>query len=402
MRIFQICNKSPFPPREGGPIAMNNITQGLLNAGHEVKVLAVNTPKYLIDPERIPENYIKQTGFEAVFIDTSVRVHKAFFNLFSGRSYNVERFVSEEFSTKIKQILAVQKFDIIQLESIYVAPYIDIIRKYSDARIVIRAHNIEHLIWQRLAGACSNPLKKKYLNHLAATLKRFEHNAFNKADGIAAITQVDAAYFQDSGITRPVISIPVGIDMSGIKEIKNEKEFPGIFHLGSMDWMPNQEGVLWFLDHAWKMIHTEFPDIRLCLAGRNMPSSIKNRKQDGVSILGEVENAFEFMQSRTIMIVPLLSGSGMRVKIIEGMACGNTIISTSIGAEGINYVNGEDILIADTPDEFLGQVRKCISDPQRCRNIGLQAKRTISEKYDNKVISGKLIQFYQELLHTVS
>ena len=398
MRIFQICNKSPYPPREGGPIAMNNITMGLIKAGHDVKVLAANTPKCFIKNEQVPNDYQNKVGFETVFIDTKIRIVKAFFNLFSNKSYHIERFISKDFDNRIIEILLSSQFDIIQLESIFVAPYIETIRKYSNAKIVLRAHNIEHLIWQRLADSCGNPIKKIYLNHLAKTLKQYELSTLKKVDGIAAITKFDADNYTLLGNCKPIVFIPVGIDPEKILSSDNIKEFPGFFHLGSMDWMPNQEGIKWFIENVWIKLIKELPDLNFYLAGRNMPDWLKNIDIKGIIMLGEVENAIEFLRSKTVMIVPLLSGSGMRVKIIEGMACGNTIISTSIGAEGINVTDGESILIANKPEEFIEQIKKCINDPVLCRSIGIQAKMTVANEYNNNIITEKLVNFYKELL----
>ena len=400
MRIFQICNKSPYPPCEGGPIAMNNITMGLLKAGHEVKVLAANTPKYFVEKEKIPQAYRNMVEFETVFIDTKIRIDKAFFNLFSNKSYHVERFISNEFDNKIKKILLASKFDIIQLESIFVAPYIDTIRKYSNAKIVLRAHNIEHFIWLRLADSCTNPLKRFYFYHLARTLKNYELSILNKVDGIAAITKFDADSLIHLGNCKPIVFIPVGIDTDRMSSDNKIKEFPGLFHLGSMDWMPNQEGIKWFIKNVWTKLIRELPDLNFYIAGRNMPEWLKNLNIKGITVIGEVENAIDFLKSKTVMIVPLLSGSGMRVKIIEGMACGNTIITTTIGAEGINITDGENILIANKPNEYILQIKKCINDPVSCRNIGVKAKEFVVKEYNNNLITEKLVNFYTELLQT--
>jgi len=395
MKIFQICSKSPFPPKEGGPIAMNNITQGLLKAGHSVKVLAINTPKYFVEATHLPKEYLNNTGFETVFINTNIKVSKAFWNLFSNKSYNIERFISQDFEEKIKQIISENDFDIVQLESMYVAPYIETIRKYSKTKIILRAHNIEHVIWQRLIDSCSSPVKKLYLKHLTKTLKKFELGVLNKVDGIAAITPCDAKYFVQAGCVKPVISIPIGIDNNKIPAANQEREFPGLFHLGSMNWMPNEEGIYWFLEMVWPGLIQELPEVHLHLAGRKMPQWLQQINMPGVNVQGEVKNAFEFMHSKTVMIVPLLAGSGMRVKIIEGMACGNTIISTSTGAEGISYTDGVNILIADTPDEFIQQIKKCIDNPSKCVEIGKQAQKLVAEEYDNDVITGRLVEFYE-------
>ena len=397
MNILQICNKSPYPPIEGGPIAMSAIASGLNEAGHSVKILAMNTPKYATPKENIPEGYLKTFQFETVFVNTSIQLHKAFLNLFSSKSYIAERFIATDFEKKIIQILQSNQYDIIQLESIFVAPYIKTIRQFSKAKIVIRAHNIEHYIWERTAANCSNLLKKWYLLHLAKTLKKFELQVLSQADGIAAITPFDANNFKNEGVLKPILFIPAGININTIPALKTKRNFPGIFHLGSMDWMPNQNGIKWFLENIWKEVVNTFPDMQIEIAGRKMPEWLKNYNDKGVKIIGEVDNAIDFYLSNTIMIVPLLSGSGMRIKIMEGMACGNTIISTTIGAEGIHVSPEKNILIADTPLEFVNQIKKCIENPEKCNNIGMEAQKFIKEEYNNELIIKKLIDFYKQL-----
>jgi len=209
MKVLFICNKSPYPAKEGGPIAMHRVIDGVVRAGHSVKVLAINSFKYNIDINDVPEDYKQKTGLELEFIDLRIKPINAFFNLFTDQSYHVQRFISSSFSKKIVNILSAEKFDVIQFETLFIAPYIEEIRKYSDAKIVLRAHNIEHLIWQRIAETTINPLKKIYVKHLANTLKKYEINAISKFDGIAAITKKDGDFFRQ--INSNVVDIPFGI-----------------------------------------------------------------------------------------------------------------------------------------------------------------------------------------------
>jgi len=142
LNILVICNKSPWPAREGGPIAMNNIIEGLIDAGHEVKVLALNTNKYHVEVDDIPAAYRNKTKIELAYIDLSIKMLPAFLNLFSTKSYHVERFKSKAFEKKLIKILQATAYDIVQIELLYMSPYLDTIRKYSNAKIVLRAPNI--------------------------------------------------------------------------------------------------------------------------------------------------------------------------------------------------------------------------------------------------------------------
>ena len=397
MNILQICNKPPFPPLEGGSLAMNAITQGLLNKDYKVKVLAVSSYKNQVLPELFPQWYLQSTQFESVFIDLKVKVFPAFLNLFSSKSYHVQRFISKDFELKLIEILQNETFDIIQLETLYITPYLSVIRKYSNAKIVLRSHNIEHLIWERIAKEAKNPFKKWYVKHLATTLKNYEVSTLNKYDGIVAITQTDAITLKQLGCNKALIAISYGLDINEYT-VDNENETIDLFHIGAMNWIPNQQGIKWFLDNVWNLIRKELPDLKLCLAGRNMPDWLLQSKYPNVKILGEVENAKFFIQSNGIMIVPLFSGSGIRIKIIEAMALGKVVITTSIGAEGINYTNNENIIIANTIDEFKNVVVELIHNNEKRRTIAQNARKLIEKEHNNNAMIDKLIAFYKQIL----
>ena len=377
-------------------MAMNSIVRGLINAGHNVKILAVNSEKYHITEKDIPASYKKETGIELVDVDLKVRPLAAFKNLFSDKSYHVERFISEDFKKKLVKILKKDKYDIVQLEMIYMAPYIETIRENSDAIIVLRAHNVEHLIWDRIAKKTKFLPKRWYLNHLVRTLKNYEMSVLDKVDGIAAITYRDAAFFRGETAV-PVIDIPYGINPDEFDPHYEVKSEPTLYHIGSMNWMPNEEGIYWFLDKVWDKVAKRNPGLQLNLAGRNMPKWLLKLKKKNVNILGEVPDAKEFVKNNDIAIVPLLSGSGIRIKIIESMAMGKTVITTMVGAEGIQYSEYENIIIADSPGKMVEVICKIIKEPNEAQRIGRNARHLVEDVYDNKKIIERLLIFYDEI-----
>ncbi|MEI7500973.1 MAG: glycosyltransferase, partial [Bacteroidota bacterium] len=190
--------------------------------------------------------------------------------------------------------------------------------------------------------------------------------------------------------------LPFGLDPAKYRHHDGEIEFPSLFSLGSMNWIPNHEGIRWFLVNVWPDVHKQFPELKYYLAGREMPGWMSSLDIRNVIVVGEVEEASAFLASKAIMIVPLFSGSGIRVKIIEGMAAGKTIISTSIGAEGINYTNRENILIADAPCEFFEMISMCVSNPEIGIKIGKRARTLIETDYNSKNLIQKLVAFYQQ------
>lgn len=398
MNILQLCSKVPFPPKDGGSIAMDILTQGLIKAGNKVDVLAINTSKHFTDINNVDENYKKLTNYQLVFIDTEVKPLDAFLNLFTSTSYNVVRFYSKAFEAVLIECLQKNVYDIIQLETLWVAPYLPTIRKYSKAKVVLRSQNIEFMIWERLAVDTKNPLKKWYLKLLAKRLKTYEYKVLNSFDAILTITEIDSNNYKKMGCTIPIYHVPFGIDLENYKMDQSELVKPSVFHIGAMDWRPNADGINWFLKSIWLKVIEQNKTTKLFLAGRNMPDWLMNFKMENVVIEGEVANSHQFINSKSIMIVPLNSGGGMRVKIIEGMAFGKTIISTAIGAEGIDYTNNTDLIIANTEQEFVDAILKCINNQDFADLLGENARKLAETKYDNQLICNKLTDFYTNLM----
>jgi len=397
MKILQLCNKLPYPPKDGGAIATLNLSKGFAKSGHNVCILAINTSKHFTALNTIPEDLQKRITFKAVEVNTDIKLAKALHNLlFSTKAYNAIRFLSSEFEKELISILKQESINIIQLEGLYMAQYIDVIRKHSNAIIALRAHNIEHEIWKRSAIQTKSIFKKYYLNNLSRRIKKLKISLLNKYDVLIPISHRDANIFKNLGNTRPVFVSQTGINHSELKPENINVEFPSLFHMGALDWPPNQEGISWFIKNIWPGILGKFPDLKFYIAGRNAPVWFVNSlEHKNIIFLGEVENAYEFMQEKAIMVVPLLSGSGMRIKIIEGMALGKTIISTSIGSEGINCQDGKEIIIANSIEEFSSKLEKLISNKKIFVEIGKNAVKFVIENFDNKKISDSLIDFYK-------
>lgn len=375
---------------------MNSIITGLLEAGHQVKVLAINSEKFNVKESDIPEEYKKKTGIELIDVDLSIKPLKAFVNLFSRKSYHVERFISKEFKERLSVVLEKEQFDVVQLEMLYMTPYVETIRKHSKAMIVLRAHNVEHKIWERIAKETGFFVKRWYINHLARTLKEYELSALETVDGIAAITRKDAAFFRKY-CSKPIIDIPYGVypeEFTPKYEIEGKPKF---YHIGSMNWMPNEEGIRWFIDEVLPKTVEKVCDFVYHLAGRNMPEWLKELKDPHVDVIGEVPDAKEFVANHDVAIVPLLSGSGIRIKIIESMAMGKTVITTRVGAEGILYDEEVNLIIAENKAKMVEAIRSINENPEIAVKIGKEARKLIESTYDNRKIITRLLMFYEQI-----
>ncbi|MBX9807312.1 MAG: glycosyltransferase family 4 protein, partial [Flavobacteriaceae bacterium] len=331
-------------------------------------------------------------------IDTEVNIWGAFFNIFSNQSYNVSRYYDVDAAKLLSNILKEQEFDIVQFEGLFVVPYLDIVKEYSKAKFIYRAHNIEFDIWERLAARERFRPRRKYLEFLSRRLKNYETEQINRFHQVFAISNPDRQNILKMGCLTRLDVFPVAIDFQNYKVDVSKISFPTLFHLGAMDWRPNREGLAWFLDEVWPDIEKLSGELRFYIAGKNMQREFFDYDSDNLIVEGEIFDAVEFINSKAIMIVPLLFGTGMRVKIIEGMAMQKCIITTSMGAEGINCKNGKDIMIADTPDEFYRAILQCITQPNQWREIGLNARVTAEKYHDINENAGRMLAIYHTLI----
>ncbi len=397
MNILLLFNRIPYPLKDGGAIAAYNMINGLKSSGNNVDVFSLNTQKHYFPLSDLPDTLTSNGKYYAVDIDTSIKVLDAFLNLFTKESYNINRFYKKYVEDKLIEVLQANTYDLIQIEGLFMLPYIDAIKKHSNAKVSFRAHNVETQIWSRLAES-SKGIKSRYLKLLSERIHQFEISEPNKVDCIIPITNEDAQFFKKHFPNKKIQVSPAGVDTSHFVSSDTKPELKSLFHLGALNWLPNQEAVRWLCTEIFQKLITKRNDFTIAVAGKHTPKEFYNYSNSNIVILGEIDDAVQFMNSKLIMLVPLLSGSGMRLKIIEGMALGKAIISTSVGAEGIKYTHDHDIIIANTSDEFVHAIEELLDNPEKIKFIGENAKKLIEREYENQTIVNKLLNFYREEL----
>lgn len=399
MKILQISNKAPFPANDGSSIAISNLAEGLADNGIELHLLCINTKKHFKPDSKVSEDFKVKTNYQSVFKDTNTSAIGALLNLFSSQSYFVSRFFFKDFEQALTKKLTDHTFDIVQLEGVFMASYIPLIKKHSKALIALRAHNVEHQIWERHIAVEQNWIKKQYLNFQNKRLKKFELQAFNSSDVIICITNEDEKNIKSLIPKLRTHTTVTGINLEKYNAVNSAKKQQTIFHFASMDWLPNIEAVDWLLNNVWESVLKQMPNTELILAGRGMPKRLKELKQKNVTIIENVESSHEFYNYYDIMLVPLFSGSGLRIKLVEGLAFGKAIVTTSIGAEGINYTNGKDLLIADNPQEFVNAVVKLLSSDDIKNKLQHNARQLAENQFDYLKVAKELIEFYKTQIH---
>ena len=394
MKILQISQKNLSSPLDGGKIAMRAMAEGLRKAGHSVDQWVLDTPR---QPILTDENTAYPDMLYSGKLDTRLKAFSALRNfVFSRTSYNIERFENKSIALEIARLIRQNRYEIVQVESIFALALIAPILTELRVPVVLRAHNAEYVIWERMAAASSNPLVAFYLRTMSKRLKNDELRLISLVQGLIAISDSDMQLFRSLGFRGK--AVVAGIP--ALRILDSTANYPTntaqIFHLGSMDWLPNCEGIEWFLDNVWPQLSARFPDINLSLAGKSMPKSISNRATDRIRI-DKVENAADFMLSRGMMIVPLRSGGGIRAKIIEGLALGRIILSTSVGAEGIPIKHGEHAFICDTADEYIDAIDFLHQHPEAVEQVSKNARTFARENYSLDKITQPVINLYNEL-----
>lgn len=384
-KILIITNRIPFPLNDGGNLAMNAMINGYQEAGWSVFLLAMNTSRHFVPDNEITSVFSHLHGFRTVSVNNDVKLTKIIRNfLLSNEPEHAERFYSPVFLEQLLSVLDDFKPDVVQFESVFLATYLAAVMEHSGALTVLRIHNIEYQIWMGLARQEKNMIKRWYLENLTVRVRNFEREAWKAFDLLLPITEKDANQITLLEDTKALVVAPFGIDPSGIASSANEK-WCG-YHIGAMDWMANKEGVRWFLKRAWPRIHKAVPDFEFYFAGRNMPEEFCKMHVSGVHCVAEVPDAQAFISDKKILIVPLWSSGGIRVKILEAMAAGKVVITTKQGIKGIDARSGEHYIAANNSEQFVHAIKWCMEHKKEAERLCENARALIREKYDQKFI----------------
>jgi len=397
MRILLLCNKSPWPPKDGGAAATLNIIKGLTYCNASVTVLAMITSKHFVKPEEIPEELSKSTDYHLINVNTRINPLRLVLNhLFSSKPYNLERYWSQKFCAELKRIIK-NNFDVVQIEGLAMYHYLSVVRSLISVPVVYRPHNIENIIWSGLKAEEKNIIKKNYFNTLAIRIKKIEKSIINNFDAIIPISTNDLNWFRQEGLMKPSLVLLPGFD-PGVNFEYIPSTSNKVFFIGALDWRPNIYGLIWFINNVWPIVINKIPDAEFIIAGRNASkNTISHFLGTKISFSGEVESSFSFIKDKTVMVVPLFSGSGIRLKILEGMNMGKCIVATPLAAEGLEYDNGKNIFIAPDAASFADHIVKLLLNADLRRATGENAIKNVRKNYNILASSEQLINFYREL-----
>jgi len=395
MKILLIMPRIPAPPNDGGAIYLYHITRHLAMRGHELVVASFQSNRHLQKPDMmtpycrlysLPVRF-KPYNITAVLKSTITR-----------QPVSVQHRMDSTLMRKIFSIIPDSYFDIISIEGLHSAQFVDIAKaKYPDTPIILRQANVEHLLLKRNAQNTKNPILRLFFNDQAQLMKKFEVSAMKSVDGVTAVTPYDQDKFCE--LIPDLISevVPDGADLPPKRNISRDHHT--IFAVSNWDWRPNIDGLLWFVKNVWPELQKRYPDIFFEIAGRGISERLQHDfKKKGISYLGFVDNIEIYRQKASVMVAPLLYGSGLKLKILEGLASGVPIVTTSIGSEGIEMKPGRDYLLAETPSEFMEQIIRLLKEPELRDKISHNSRSLIERKYQWNQQAEKLEVFMNRII----
>jgi glycosyltransferase involved in cell wall biosynthesis len=390
VKVLLVSPKPPWPTVDGGTFAIARMAEGLAASGHRVRVLSAATSKH-------PGGGVVPPGIasESVTVDTSVRPLRLLASLPSGAPYATARFASAAFESRLEALLREESWDVVQLEGLGTYPLAGRIRRLSAASLVVRAHNVEHALFRERASRSKNPAAAAFLGLEARRVERLETETWRLAHGVAAISPEVAATCAEV-VSAPVALVPVGVEVPDAPPPAGD---PGsIVHLAAMDWWPNREGLAWFLAEAWPLVRRVRPQATLRLAGRGMSGFARQAAAVGVVVEGEVPDAAAFLRSGAILVVPLLSGSGVRVKVVEAMAQGRAVVATPRAIEGLGeVVPGEHLLVGDGAAGLAAALVRALDDPSLVAGLGKAGWRLAAERFSAPAVARLATSLYHSL-----
>jgi glycosyltransferase involved in cell wall biosynthesis len=399
----------PSPPSFGAQRRLHELISGVAGS-NDVSVLS------LVDPSENQEEAIRATEEYSRRVVTVANpaysagvAHKRLLqvaSLGSPHSFEWLGHVEAPFRAALEQMLA-HRFDVVHFELAPMAGYAEAcgVGRPDRPILCLDEHNIEYDIVRRTAGAEVGPVRRAYSAMEWRKVRREEREAWSHLDGCTLTSVRDQELLLADEPTARTAVVPNGVDLdffhpSPPSPPSAPREPQTLLFFGAIDYYPNTDAMLFFLQDVFPRLLVRYPRLRLCIVGRKPPESIVAHRSANVEVTGVVDDVRPWLDRADVVIVPIHIGGGTRLKILEAMAMAKAVVSTTIGAEGIDLVPERDLLVADDAAAFVTQIGRLLDDPSLGRRIGASARRLVTSKYSWKAAVETLSRFYCELLES--
>jgi sugar transferase (PEP-CTERM/EpsH1 system associated) len=315
---------------------------------------------------------------------------------FSPLPYSLSKYCRPEVAGHLREILAAERYDVIVCDFLQAA---GVVPFDLGIPVILFTHNVEATIWQRHWEVATNLAWKLVCKREYEKMRAVELNYLRRSTQVLTVSDTDTMLFAKDISPDKITTIPTGVDIDYFQPIDGEEPDSVVF-TGSMDWMPNEDGILYFVAEILPLIRQQRPEVQLWVVGRKPGKSIRALAESdpGIQVTGRVEDIRPYIAKGAVYVVPLRVGSGTRLKIFEAMAMGKAVISTTIGAEGLPVTHGADIVLADGSQQFADEVCCLLGSFEERKRIGDAARKLVEDKYSwaavtkyvEKVLSSQL------------
>jgi len=410
LNILFVSATVPYPAIDGGRIRVLNLLRHLHRI-HKVTFLCLITSPM----DEQGAQYLRETGIDVVSVRWERSILRYAFLLQSiihGKPLTVAKYYSRDMMKSLESLLKLRDFDIVHFEMLHTGQYLSDLsfpktatkaqrtRRISnvDQVTVLDEQNIDSAIWHRLVKTEPNPLKKLIFYWQYRSFLNYERWICKKFDICTCVSSEDGDRLASLCSEARIEVVPNGVDPDYFKPLETEENETQLVFTGSMDWLPNEDAVLYFCDRILPLIRAELPEMTFHIVGSNPTDRVLNlRKTQGVFVTGLVEDVRPYMASAAVYVVPLRVGGGTRLKILQALAMKKAVVSTSIGCEGLDVKSGENILVADDPQQFAKIVIRLARDRSLRRGLGENGRTLVQENYDWSAIVRKLDSVYRLL-----
>ena len=395
MNLLFITKELPFPINNGHRVRSSHILSGLAKA-HKVHMICFGDQNEKDRIASVQRLCVSLTLIPDQQSATLLRKYAiAMVSLFSPLPFSIRLRRSNGMKEKITELIASKNIDVIVCDGIHMAWHMT----STKVRKILSEHNVESTIIQRYYRIEQNIFKKMYAYLEWLKMHAFEKKMWKLFDMVFACSHVDKKEVE-ARVNHPKVAVVAnGVDIQFYSPKDMDLKEKSLIYTGLMNWRPNEDAVLYFLKEIYPLIKSEVPQATFWVVGNNPTEEVKKfAEHDGsLAVTGYVDDVRQYVLQSEIFIVPLRIGSGTRLKILEAMAMAKCIVSTSIGCEGIEVTPGENIIIADTPDQFAQRIIELLQNRNQCRSIGLAARRLVQEKYTWEIIIAQLNQHLTSL-----
>ncbi|MFH1675954.1 MAG: glycosyltransferase [bacterium] len=409
MRILWLIPQIPWPADTGGKQDTYFMIREFSRLGHEIKIGSIYFTESPPDRNEIPVEFADLVR-EIIFLPGNTgKLHSRLISSLADTvPFKFRKYYSPDAVRMTTDLISGEKFDAIITDHAHLAPLTLDAKKAVESKggkfpaIALRAHNVESIIVKKYSERVGNPLVGVFAERESKKMEEYEGKILGEYNLVASISPADKATFERiSSNYANIIVITAGIDTEALTVRIEPPKAGEIVYVGSFDWQPNVDGALWFIEKVWPDIVNKLPDVHFSLVGRNPPPYLEKFASDKIKITGKVDSVTEYVKSASCSIVPLWIGSGMRYKILEAFALGCPVVSTLLGAEGIEAVDGEHILIRDNPADFAEAVIKILSDRELGEKLASNSRLLVENKYSWPIVAREFSDRLEELVRTV-